>query len=182
MNKKLLMSLLTLSTTFALAACGNNDDSEETTTAAEETTTEETTSAAEETTTEEEAATTELQDGTYRVEAAEADEHGYKDALEITVADGKITEASWESKDEDGNEKIDDDDYQETMSGVSGVGPQDFIPALEDSLVETQSAEDVEVVTGATNSSTEFKEFAQKAIDAAEEGNTETIVVESEAE
>src|SRR5699024_3438953 len=42
-----------------------------------------------------------LQDGSYRIEDLNFGETGWKEALEITVIDGEITEATWESKDEE---------------------------------------------------------------------------------
>ena len=65
------------------------------------------------------------------------------------------------------------------MSGAVGVGPQDFIPELEESLVNAQEPADVEVVSGATSTSEKFKDYAQQLVDAAEAGNTDTIVVDN---
>lgn len=121
-----------------------------------------------------------LQDGTYSLEELNFGETGWKEALEIVVADGKITDASFSSLDEMGNNKIDSDEYQEAMSNVVEVGPQEFIPTLEDSLVDTQNPSDVEVVTGATSTSEKFKDYAQQLVDAAEEGNTDTIEVDNQ--
>lgn len=121
-----------------------------------------------------------LQDGTYSLEELNFGETGWKEALEIVVADGKITDASFSSLDEMGNSKIDSDEYQEAMSNVVEVGPQEFIPTLEDSLVDTQNPSDVEVVTGATSTSEKFKDYAQQLVDAAEEGNTDTIEVDNQ--
>ena len=159
--KKLLMAL-TLSTTLLLAACGGEEVSTDNGT--------------------EDVATEGLQAGTYRLEELNFGETGWKEALEITVADGEITDATWESVDEEGNNKIEDEEYQETMTGVSGTGPQDFIPELENALVEAQDPADVEVVAGATGTSESFKTYAQQLVDAAEEGNTETIEVDNSAE
>ena len=47
----------------------------------------------------------ELQDGTYEAKADGPDNNGYTDQVTITVADGEITEAVWESVDGDGNKK-----------------------------------------------------------------------------
>lgn len=112
--KKLLVGL-TLASSLVLAACGG-----------EETATEETTQDG-------------MQDGSYRIEELNFGETGWKEALEITVAEGEITDANWESVNEDGLNKIEDDNYQETMVGTDGVGPQDFIPGLEDALVDRKS-------------------------------------------
>lgn len=155
--KKLLVGL-TLASSLVLAACGG-----------EETATEETTQDG-------------MQDGSYRIEELNFGETGWKEALEISVADGEITDANWESVNEDGENKIEDDNYQETMVGTDGVGPQDFIPGLEDALVDAQDPADVEVITGATGTSEKFQDYAQQLVDAAEEGNTETIEVDNAAE
>lgn len=121
-------------------------------------------------------------DGTYRVEDSDYGETGWIESLDVTVENGEITDAVWTSLDEDGNNKLDDENYQTTMSESDGVGPQDFIPDLEQQLEEKQDPAEIEVVTGATGTSTKFQDYAQQAIGAAEEGNTETIVVDTATE
>lgn|SRR5699024_6516219 len=120
-----------------------------------------------------------LQDGSYRIEDLNFGETGWKEALEITVDGGKITDATWESVDEEDNNKIEDEDYQETMTNVNDLGPQDFIPDLEGQLVDKQDPADVEVVSGATGTSEKFQDYAQQLVDAAKEGNTDTIEVDN---
>lgn len=153
---KKLLTVVTLSSALLLAACGSDSATE----------------------------TTEggLQDGTYTLEEQNFGGTGWKESLEIVVDGGEITDATYTSLDEEGNDKLEDEGYQETMSGVTGVGPQDFIPELEDSLVDTQNPADVEVVTGATSTSEKFKDYAQQLVDAAEEGNTDTIEVDNQEE
>lgn len=153
--KKLLSGLLLSG--LLLAACGNSEDAAGTPDG-------------------------DLQDGTYTVADQEFGETGWKENLEITIADGKITDAIWTSLDEDGNNKREDDEYQEAMSGVVEIGPQDFIPALEEDLVDTQDPAEVEVVTGATSTSDKFIDYAKQALAAAAEGNEETIEVANSAE
>ena len=125
---KKILAGLTLSSALLLAACGSDDAAD---TPAEGG----------------------LQDGTYSLEELNFGETGWKESLEIIVADGEITDASFSSLDEMGNSKIDSDEYQEAMSNVVEVGPQEFIPTLEESLVDVQNPADVEVVTGATSTS-----------------------------
>lgn len=166
---KKLLTTLTLSSALLLTACGGEDTADTTDDAATEDTTEE-------------VATDGLQDGSYRIEDTEFGGTGWQEALEITVEGGEITDATWESVDEDGNNKIEDEDYQETMTTSDGVGPQDFIPALEDALVDAQDPAEVEVVSGATGTSEKFQDYAQQVVDAAAEGNTETIQVDNSEE
>lgn len=152
---KKFLSVLTLSSALLLTACGN--DAADTTEGG-------------------------LEDGSYRVEDADFDGNGWKEALDIVVADGEITEASWESVNEEGVNKIEDDGYQEAMTNAVDLGPQDFIPALETDLVDKQDPAEVDIITGATGTAEKFKDYAAQAVEAAEEGNTETIVVDTPAE
>lgn len=122
-----------------------------------------------------------LVDGTYSLEELEFGETGWKEALQIVVEDSEIVDATWTSVNEDGVNKIDDENYQETMMNTDGVGPQDFIPALEEALVDAQNVDDIDVVSGATGTSEKFKEYAQLLINAALEGNTELITVDNTA-
>lgn len=162
---KKFLSILTVSSALLLTACGN-DTAEPADDVTEDGT--------------EEVAMEGMQDGSYRIEDANFGETGWKEALDIVVADGKITDATWESVNEDGDNKIEDDGYQEAMTNAVDLGPQDFIPAMEDDLVATQDASEVEVITGATGTVEKFKEYAAQLVEAAEEGNTETIVVDNE--
>ena len=123
-----------------------------------------------------------LKDGTYVLEELNFGGTGWKEGLEIVVSDGVITDATWSSVNEAGKLKIEDDSYQETMLGTDGVGPQDFIPGLEEALVDAQDSSDVEVISGATGTSEKFKEYAQKLVEAAEEGSTATIEINNSAE
>lgn len=150
------LGFITLSSTLLLAACGTDTaDTTDTTEGG-------------------------LQDGTYALEELNFGETGWQEGLEIVVSGGEITDATWTSVNEEGQNKIEDDNYQESMSNAVDVGPQDFIPALEDSLVDNQNPSDVEVVTGATSTSEKFQDYAQQLVDAAEEGTTTTIEVDNQ--
>ena len=159
---KEFLSVLFLSSALVLTGCGDKAETPEET---PEDTTNETAEG--------------LQDGSYRIEDLNFGETGWKEALEITVDGGKITDATWESVDEEDNNKIEDEDYQETMTNVNDLGPQDFIPDLEGQLVDKQDPADVEVVSGATGTSEKFQDYAQQLVDAAEKGNTDTIEVDN---
>lgn len=160
MKKLFSVSTLTLASALVLAACGGGNEEAASTT---------------------ESAASEggLQDGTYKLVEKNLDENGWKTDFSITVEGGKITESNYENLNEAGAKKSEDEGYQEKMAEVAGVGPADYFPELNEQLVETQDPEAVEVVTGATHSSESFKEYAQQLIDAAEEGNTETIEIDN---
>lgn len=170
MKKLVSLSTVTLASVLVLAACGG---------------TEEATESSESSAAESSAATTEttdsgtLQDGTYTLVEKNLDDNGWKTEFAITVGGGEITESNFENVNEAGDKKSEDEAYQEQMSEVAGVGPADYIPALNEQLVETQDPTAVEVVSGATHSTESFKEYAQQLVDAAKEGNTETIEIDN---
>ena len=170
-NKKISGVTLALASTLVLAACGGNADNDTDTTSSSAVTS----SMVESST----VAEGELQDGTYKLVEKNLDENGWKTDFTITVVDGMITESNYENLDKDGNKKSEDEGYQEAMAEKVGVGPKEYFPELNDQLVDKQDPSEVEVVTGATHSSDSFKEYAQQLVDAAKEGNTETIEIDN---
>lgn len=111
-----------------------------------------------------------LKDGDYTVETAKADDHGNKAKLSIKVTDGKITEAVYNEFNADTNKlKRDDKDYNEKMTAVSGLGPKDYEPQLEEAFLESQSSE-IDTITGATGSCEQFKTLADAVLKNAKEG------------
>lgn len=170
---KKFLSMLFLSSALVLTGCG------ETAETPEETTEDTTEDVAEDTASE---SAGELQDGTYRIEELNFGDTGWKEALEITVEGGEITDASFDSVNEEGVNKIEDEEYQEAMANVTEVGPQDFIPELESQVVGMTDPSEVEVVSGATGTSEKVQEWAQELYAAAQEGNTGTIEVDNQVE
>lgn len=163
-NKKMTAWSLTLASTLLLAACGSDTDTEEAVSSD---------AAVEETT------GSELKDGTYTLVQKNLDDNGWKVDFTMVVEGGKITESNYDYKNESGELKSEDEGYQTAMADKVGVGPQDYLPELNDQLVEKQDASEVEVVSGATHSSETFVEYAEQLIDAAKEGNTETIEIDN---
>ena len=118
-----------------------------------------------------------MKDGTYKSEFDSFDDHGWKGQVEITVADGKITNAKFDSVNEAGELKSKDANYQATMTNASGIGPVEFSAQYAKALVEKQDPESFDAITGATYSGTEFKTLAKAAIQCANSGKTETALV-----
>lgn len=104
-----------------------------------------------------------LKDGTFDAEG-DPDDRGWKGYISITVAGGEITEVDYDEIDKDGKKKSEDQEYAKNMKNASGVAPEEAYKQLEDSLIETQKVEEVEVVSGATDSSNMFKELANEAL------------------
>lgn len=97
-----------------------------------------------------------LKDGTYKAESA-FDERGWKVVHTITVADGKITTSNFGYENKDGKLKADDEEYNKNMKAKSGVSSKEATEKLNSQLVEKQNLDDVEVVSGATHTSENFK-------------------------
>lgn len=176
-NKKFSALTLTLASTLLLAACGGGGTTTESSAASSAASS--ASSAASSEASSQTAAAGELQDGTYTLETKDFDENGWKVNFSMTVAGGEITESNYDYVNAEGALKSEDEDYQKRMSDKVGVGPQEYLPELNQQLVETQDPEQVEVVSGATSSSESFKKYAQMLIDAAKEGNTEKIVADA---
>ncbi|GAB6086796.1 FMN-binding protein [Alkaliphilus crotonatoxidans] len=103
------------------------------------------------------------EDGTHTAEG-EPDERGWKAMIEITVADGRITEVNYEEENEEGNLKSEDEEYNQRWEEASGVSAPEAYEQLENSLIENQNPEQVDMVTGATSASEKFVELATEAL------------------
>lgn len=122
------------------------------------------------------------QDGSYRAEAADYDKHGWKEFLDITVQNGKITDVDFDALYEtDSRRKSEDMEYQQSYREAGlGTDPADYSIRLEDSLRERQKASEIDAVAGATTSSEHFRKMAEELQKSMETGNTETIYVSVE--
>ena len=101
------------------------------------------------------------QDGTY-VGRSSPDERGYFGEIELVIADGRITKAEYEEMDQQGKRKDEDYPYQ--------LGPGSH-NEYEDRLIEKQSADEVDSISGATQTHGRFVEAARDALRKAEQGD-----------
>ena len=161
-TKWMLKSLLVLGAAVTLVACGAKEESTSSSTA--------------ETTTSESSSASAWKDGTYKAESG-FDERGWKFVHEITIEGGKITASTADYEDKDGNLKSENAEYNATMKEKSGVSSAESTDKLDEELLAAQSA-DVEVVSGATTTSENFKKSTEALLKAAEEGNTDTIILD----
>lgn len=100
----------------------------------------------------------EVKDGTYSAEYSAADEHGWTDRLDVTVEGGKITAATFDSYDAEGNKKSESEEYNNVMKDAGGTTwPSEFLPAYSTDLVEKQDAAKVDTIAGATVSADSLK-------------------------
>ncbi|UQF11163.1 extracellular electron transfer flavoprotein PplA [Vagococcus lutrae] len=178
-KKKLISGLAILAmSSLLLVACKSDDQKEaEKTDATQETVAKDKEESKEMT----QVAGGELKDGTYTLEEKNYS-NDYRTVFSIVVKDGKITESNYDNVNEAGESKVKNKEYDDMMKDKSGTGPSEFIPALNEALVDKQNAGDVEVVTGATHSTDSFKNYAQQLIQAAQAGNTDKIEIDNGAD
>ena len=67
-----------------------------------------------------------------------------------------------------------------SMAPVSGTYPNEYTRYYASELVERQSPEDVDAMTGATGSGSNFKRLAAAVIEQSIEGNSDTKVVQTQ--
>ncbi|MBC2391505.1 extracellular electron transfer flavoprotein PplA [Listeria booriae] len=171
-KKKLVMALTAvMASSMLLVACGNDNSSDSKSSDTKQSDTKKTEAKTDGT----------MTDGTYKLEEKNFDDNGWKAKFSIDVKDGKITESDYNYVDKDGKLKTDDADYEKNMKAKVGTGPQEYIPALNKSLVDKQVATDVQVVTGATHSSDAFINYANQLIQAAQRADTATIEINNGA-
>lgn len=123
-----------------------------------------------------------FEDGTYELVEANYDDNGWRAEFTIDVEDGEIVSSNYNEYNEQGTAKTEDESYQEAMAEQTGIGPQEYIDDLNGQLVETQDAGQVDTVSGATSSSEKFQEYAAMLLNAAENGETDTIEVDNEVD
>lgn len=122
-----------------------------------------------------------LQDGTYNLEEKNYN-NGYRVVFSMEVKDGKIVASNYDNVNEEGKSKVEDADYNKNMQNKAGMSPEEYIPKLNEEFLAAQSADGVDVVTGATHSSHSFQNYAQQLVQAAQAGDTATIEIDNGAE
>ncbi|MGO4938623.1 FMN-binding protein [Fundicoccus sp. Sow4_D5] len=118
-----------------------------------------------------------LQDGEYTL-TTEADERGWAHQFTLVVKDGAIAESNYDMVNEAGDLKSEDKEYNANMEDGTGTSFATAVEELNAALVENQSVEEIEVVSGASSTSNAFLAYAQQLLDAAAEGNTDPIEAE----
>ncbi|HEM6088210.1 TPA: FMN-binding protein [Streptococcus suis] len=157
-TKVVLKSLVVLGAALTLVACGSSSSSSTTSSSSS-------------------AATATLKDGTYKAESGK-DDYGYKIVHTLTVKDGKISESKFDYEAEDGSLKSTNEEYNKNMKDKAGVSAGEAIEKLNAALVKEQDLSAVEVVSGATQTTNDFKKSTEALLAAAAEGNTETVTLD----
>lgn len=121
-------------------------------------------------------------DGTYKAEYDKLDSHGWKAVISIVTKDGKITETKFDYVDKDGKLKSQNDAYNKAMLAKNKTNPAKYTVELDKQLVDKQDITKIDAITGATDSSNNFKALGKAALDKAAKGDTATAVLPLPAE
>ena len=122
-----------------------------------------------------------MKDGFYTAEMSDYS-FGWKEFLCILVKGGDIVYAEFNAKDPSGYIKSWDNAYMENMGTLSGTYPNEYTRYYVAELIESQNSEDIDTLTGATTSGSNFTRLAAAVTKQAVKGKSTTIIVESEAE
>ncbi len=122
-----------------------------------------------------------LKNGFYTAEMS-GYSHGWKEYLCILVKDDSIVYAEFNAKNKSGYIKAWDNAYMESMAADYGTYPNDYTRRYVAQLIETQRADGIDMISGATNSGSNFLKLAAAVIEQAAAGNHDTVIVESETE
>jgi major membrane immunogen (membrane-anchored lipoprotein) len=99
--------------------------------------------------------------GTFKAEAKDFDDRGWKAYVEVTFENDKVTKVVMDEISKDGKKKSEDTGYNDAMKAQAKVSAAEAYVKLADTYVQTGKAD---VVTGATGTSTAFKTLVEEAV------------------
>jgi major membrane immunogen (membrane-anchored lipoprotein) len=122
-----------------------------------------------------------LKDGYYTAEAAEFDEHGWKEYVTICVSGGRIILIEYNAYNASGFIKSWDMRYMRLMNGDSGTYPNAYTRYYAGQLLNRQGTDGIECLAGATNSYLSFLKLSDAAMENAGKADDETRLIYIEA-
>ena len=119
-----------------------------------------------------------LQDGYYTAQAAEFS-HGWKEYITIMVKGGEIVSVEYNAENASGFIKSWDNAYMQTMLHSNGTYPNQYTRNYANQLLEGQSADGIDAITGATSSWGSFQKLAQAVLEQARQGDSSIVYVDT---
>lgn len=116
-------------------------------------------------------------DGVYRSEFSDFDNWGYKDFLEITVADGVVSSIKFDAVDAEGGLKSEDEQYKDEMNKVQGTYPAQYSADLINQYLAEKDLSKVVAVAGASFSSSNFKTLFEALESPMQKGKMDTVIM-----
>lgn len=118
-----------------------------------------------------------MKDGFYTAEMSEYS-HGWKEYLCIMVKNNTIVYAEFNARNPSGYIKAWDNAYMANMNPIAGTYPNEYTRKYVAQLIEAQTPEGVDTVSGASNSGANFQKLSVAVIQQAIAGDSETVVIE----
>ena len=118
-----------------------------------------------------------MKDGYYTAEMAEFDDFGWKEYLCIQVKKGKIVSAEFNARNASGYIKAWDNSYMENMLSVSGTYPNKYTREYVQKLLDQQTDNEIDAISGASNSGNNFKKLAAVVVEQAKKGDSDTKII-----
>lgn len=103
------------------------------------------------------------QDGKVVEVEGQQDQYGWFPHMRLTFDGDTLTEVYFDYVDDNGAKKSDDEEYNSTMKEKTGVSGKEAMEMLRQNLIGVQNPMSVDIVAGATQTSTEFIAMADQA-------------------
>ncbi len=120
----------------------------------------------------------ELQDGYYTAQAS-AFSHGWKEYVTILVKGGSIISVEYNAENASGFIKSWDNAYMQNMLHSNGTYPNEYTRFYAAQLLEGQSAEGVDAISGASSSHGSFQMLARAVLEQARQGDSSIVIVDT---
>lgn len=122
--------------------------------------------------------TTGLQDGYYTAQAADFN-FGWKEYITIMVKGGDIVSVEYNAENPSGFIKSWDNAYMQTMLHSNGTYPNEYTRYYAGQLLENESEDDIDALTGATSSYTSFQKLSKAVLEQARKGDSSMVFVDT---
>ncbi len=122
-----------------------------------------------------------LKDGYYTAEMSDYS-HGWKEYVTICVMEDKIVSVEYNAENASGFIKSWDIAYMKNMNSIQGTYPNKYTREYASQLLENQSADGIDAVSGASSSGGNFVRLAAAVLEKAQMGDSTVAIVESEKE
>lgn len=120
-----------------------------------------------------------MQDGYYSAQAASY-LNGWKEFVTLTVKNGQIVAVEYNAENESGFIKSWDNAYMKNMSAITGTYPNEYTRNYASQLLQTQNADEVTAIAGASTSGSSFRLLANAAMSQAKKGDSTIAVVDTQ--
>lgn len=117
-----------------------------------------------------------LKNGYYTAEMSEYS-HGWKEHVTICVMENRIVSVEYNAENESGFIKSWDIAYMKNMNGIMGTYPNKYTREYAEQLLENQSADNIDAVSGASTSGGNFVKLAAAVLEKAQNGDSTIAVV-----